>query len=290
MGRAAITVEPVEARTQLRRFAEVPYALHHDDPRWRPPLRAFDQWRLDARRHPYFDRGDAAYFLARRAGQPVGRIAAHVASSEAADGAFGFFDVPDDVEVAVALLDAARTWLSEQGANSMTGPISWSSEEEFGVLVDGHDLPATTGRPWHPASYAELLAAAGLAPGEKRATHRLATDRGAEEPPPGCDTSPPEHAGRYADRHLVLDGIAAVPDVSGLIAGASLRSAWQVARQARTRSFDTAVCVRCEGDPAALVPLLSRAAAHAGYPWLLAPWSPGDDPPERVHQVFSTEW
>lgn len=290
VGRAAITIEPVDARTQLRRFADVPYVLHHDDPRWRPPVRAWDQWRLDARRHPYFDRGDAAYFLARQAGQPIGRIAAHISHRDAEVGAFGFFDAPDDIDVAAALLDASRRWLDEQGVSAMTGPVSWSGDDEFGVLVEGHDLPAVTGLPWHPAWYGDLLVRAGLTPAEKRSTHRIATDPAAGEMPNASDDPPPGHAGRYADRHLVLDGIAAVPDVSGAIAGASLRSAWQVARQARTRSFDTAVCVCCDGDPAALVPLLAGAAAHAGYRWLLAPWSPDGAPPERTHRVFSTEW
>ena len=65
-----ITVEPVESKAQLRRFADVPYLLHGPDERWSPGIRAYESWRLDARRHPYFDRGDAAFYLARANGRP----------------------------------------------------------------------------------------------------------------------------------------------------------------------------------------------------------------------------
>lgn len=301
MASPPITVEPVESRAQLRRFADVPFVLHRDDERWRPPLRAFDRWRLDARRHPYFDRGDAAYLLARRGGHPVGRIAAHVpdrrpAGGEPPEGRFGFFDVPDDASVVGALLDAAAEWLDEQGAHSMTGPYSWTADEERGVLVDGFERAATTGRPWHPPWYAERLVAAGLAPGPRYESHRIdveATDVAAEPPPPG-ERQGPAHAGRLADPRIVLDAIAAVPDVSGLLQGTSVRTAWRTARAVRDGAVDTAVCVRCDGDPATAVPPLVAASRAAGYRWLLAPWSPDGGPagetPETVHQVFERRW
>lgn len=285
-----VTVEPVEASTQLRRFRDIPFLLHGEDDRWRPGVRSYESWRLDAKRHPYFDVGDAAYFLARRGGTPVGRIAAHLAEAGRADGRFGFFDAPDDDEVVAALLDAAQEWLTGEGVTSMTGPESWWPDEEFGVRVDGHDHPAITGRPWQPAWYGEVLTRAGLAPGEVRRTFRLATDGAAIPAPAPADVDPPPHAGGYSDARLVLDGIAAVPDVSATLASASMRSAWRVARTARRKGFDTAVCVRCTGDPAVLVPRLRAAAKRAGYRWLIAPWGPPGTPPETAQQVFSRRW
>ena len=309
MGSTAVTVEPVEAKIQLRRFADVPYLLHGRDERWSPGVRAYEAWRLDARRHPYFERGDAAFFLARRGGQPAGRIAAHQSRSGEVDAWFGCFDVPDDDEVTAALLDAAQGWLSEQGAASMTGPVTWTPDEEFGVPVAGAERPGLTGRRWKPAWYAEQLLAAGLEPGEVRHTYRLETGSGGQIGHPG-DRSVhqngvgggsggdrrvrrrdlPPHAGAYADRRLVLDGVAAVPDVTATLSRASLRSAWRVARHARDRSFETAVCVRCDGDPATLVPRLQGAAGAAGYRWLVAPWGPPGSEPETTHQVFTRRW
>jgi hypothetical protein len=154
---APITIEPVESRAQLRRFADVPFVLLGHDGRWAPGVRAHEQWRLDARRHPYFERGDAAFLLARRGGRPVGRIAAHVDGSGSGAGWFGCWDVADDASAASALVEAARTWLAERGATSMVGPVTWTVEEDAGVLVEGHEHPAATGRPWHPLWYARLL-------------------------------------------------------------------------------------------------------------------------------------
>lgn len=281
-----VTVEPVESRSQLRRFAEVPFVLLGADPRWAAGVRAYEQWRHDARRHPYFERGDAAFHLARRGGRVLGRIAAHVDGSGSGHGWFGMFDVPDDDAVTAALLDVAAGWLREQGATSMTGPVTWRPDEDFGVLVEGFDHPTATGRPWHPPWYASRLRAHGGEPAERRPTFHVPTAGwGAEVPVPNGD-DPPPHAGGYADPALVLAGVAAVPDVTALLAGASLGSAWRLARRARERPSDTAVCVRCEGDPALLVPRLLAACRDRGYQRLLSPWSPDSAAPDRVHQVF----
>lgn len=285
-----ITVEPVEGRAQLRRFADVPFVLHRSEPRWAPGVRAWEQWRIDARRHPYFERGDAAFLLARRAGQPAGRIAAHVAGDGSDAGWFGLFDVPDDDGVVDALLAAARTWLGEQGARSMAGPVTWTPEEEAGVLVEGLDQPGATGRPWHPPWYAAQLRRADGEAGERRETHRLPVELAGDEPvpEPGDDVRPPVGGG-YVDPALVLPGIAAVPDVSRVLASASVRSAWRVARTVRERPSDTAVVVRCDGDPTELVPRLLAAARARGYRDVLTPWAPDERPPERVHQLFRFE-
>ena len=280
------TVEPIESKSQLRRFADVPFVLLGSDRRWSAGVRAYEQWRHDARRHPYFDRGDAAFHLARRAGQPAGRIAAHVDGSRSGTGGFGMFDVADDPAVTAALVEAAAAWLREQGATSMSGPVIWTPDEDFGVLVSGYEHPAATGRSWHPPWYAEQLLGAGAEPGELVRTFHLPTaGGGADVPKPSSDEPPPQACG-YADPALVLDGIAAVPDVTDLLAGASVRSAWRLARQARERPSDIAVCVRCSGDPSLLVPRLLAACRSRGYQTLLSPWSPDDDPPDRVHQIF----
>lgn len=290
MGNGLVTVEPVESRSQLRRFADVPYLLFGDDERWSPGVRAYESWRIDARRNPYFGRGDAAFLLARRAGRPVGRIAAHRPGPAHEGGCFGFFDVPDDAAATTALLDAARSWLREEGASTMTGPVSWRPEEDFGVPVHGFEHRGLTGRPWRPGWYAEQLRAAGLEPGEVRHTYRLSTAASAPAVPQPVPDELPPHAGGYGDPALVLDGIAAVPDVSGTLARASLRSAWRVARRAKDRAFDTAVCVRCNGDPVVLVPQLLSAARHAGYAWAVVPWAPAGTEPETSHQVFTAAW
>ena len=143
---------------------------------------------------------------------------------------------------------------------------------------------------WHPEWYAESLRRNGLLAGEERHSFRLRTGEPTVHRPEVVDEEPPPHAGGFADRALVVEGAAAVPDVSATIAGASIRSAWRIARRSRVEGFDTAVCVRCGPRPQDAVPRLVAAAAAADYEWLLAPWAPDDRTPETTHQVFTSRW
>ncbi len=285
-----MTVEPVESRSQLRRFADIPFVLHHGDDRWAPGVRAWEQWRLDARRHPHLREGDAAFLLARDAGRPVGRIAAHV-DADRTVGRFGALAFPDDADVVVALVEAARAWLADEGVPGMEGPTTWADDEEAGVLVAGHEHPAATGRPWHPDWYGRRLVELGAEPLRDEPTWHLDLDDPAvvealPEPPSTGGGPTPDHAGAYADPALVVEGAAAVPDVSRLLARASLRTAWRAARAARRGEVADAVVVRVEGEPGDVVPGLAAAARAAGYRRLLAPWTPVDRPPDRIHRTF----
>ncbi len=72
----------------------------------------------------------------------------------------------------------------------------------------------------------------------------------------------------------------ALPDLRG--------STVERARRARRGTWDTAVVVEVDGDPAVLVPQLVAAAAAAGYRDVVAPWSPDPvAPPETTHTTFT---
>jgi hypothetical protein len=284
----AVTVEEVTGGKGRVRFTELPHALHGNDPRWAPPITAWERYRLDRHRNPYFTWGDAAYFLARRRGRPCGRVAAHVAEPEGV-GAFGFWSLADDPEVASALLEATRTWLDERGCRTMRGPSSFTDDDEPGVLVAGHHIAGLTGRPWNPPWEAGLLEEAGGVAVDETLTWRLATT--AEGSLPARTDQRPGQAGSYLDPRLVLDGIAAVPDVAASLRTTGLRSAWGLARKARTASWDEAVVVRCDGDPRICVPGLLGVAGRAGYRSVVAPWSPDPSaPPETVHRRYRFAW
>lgn len=281
-------VEEVTGGKGLVRFTELPAALHADEPRFAPLVMAWERYRLDVHRNPFFEAGDGAFFLARRLGRPVGRITAHIAQP-GAEGRFGFWWLDEDADVAAALVDAARSWLAEQGCSSMVGPCSFTADDEAGVQVAGHDVPGVTGRPWHPPHLARLLEGLGLEPVEDRPTWRLPTTEVGPERPLSGDR--PGQAGAYVDARLVLDGIAAVPDVADALRTTGLRGAWSLAKQARAGDWERATVVRCTADPAIAVPALQAAAGKAGYRELIAPWSPDPDaPPETVHRTYRLTW
>jgi hypothetical protein len=81
-----------------------------------PPLRIAVKELLDREKHPFYANAEAEFFLARRDGQVVGRMAAildkaHNRFHEENAGFFGFFESIDDQAVAKALLDRAWQWV-----------------------------------------------------------------------------------------------------------------------------------------------------------------------------------
>lgn len=300
----ALRIEEVAGRAAFRRFLELPFRLHAAHPHWRAPLPASERRRLTPRMNPFFGRGDAAYFLARRGSVDVGRVTAHV-RHPGDQGWFGFFEVDVEGEadggsaVATALLERAGRWLAERECTTATGPVSFTEDEELGVLVAGHDHDGLTGRPWTPVAYAVLLSGRGSVAAEV-ATYVLdlqdagVADLASAAVPAVAPAAVAVPAGwaPTADPALAVAvegaGVAvAVPNVAGSIAGAGVRSAWSLAKRARTRDWEGAVVLALDGPADVLVPALAQAATGAGYRWLASPWSPDDRTPSLVHRTFT---
>jgi hypothetical protein len=73
-----IKVAPVQDDAALREFLRLPWRLYQDDPYWVPPILSHQRDFLDKNRGPFFEFGEAQYFLAYVDGKPAGRISAHV--------------------------------------------------------------------------------------------------------------------------------------------------------------------------------------------------------------------
>lgn len=178
-----IRVVPVLGRGGRERFIAFPYALHRGDPCWAPPLRRDVRLLLSAK-NPFFAHGDAAHFLAERDGEVVGRITAienraHNAFHADRAGFFGFFECVDDPAVAAALFEEAARWLATRGLALMRGPVSFSTNDEAGLLVDGFDTPAALMMPHNPRYYVQLVEGAGF----RKAKDLLAYQRRFDQPP-----------------------------------------------------------------------------------------------------------
>jgi len=148
------------------RFVDLPYRLHRNDPNWIPPLRRDMHRLLDQRRNPFFDHGEACFWLAWRDGIPVGRISAqinhlHLETHRDETGHFGLLEAVDDQAVFAALQRVAENWLRERGMRRILGPCSLSMNDDVGVLVSGFDTPPMVGMPYTPPYYAQRLVAEG---------------------------------------------------------------------------------------------------------------------------------
>jgi GNAT superfamily N-acetyltransferase len=162
-----VEVRPVASKRELKAFMRLPWRLYRNEPHWVPPLLMDLRKRLDRERNPFFQHAEAEYFLAWRDGRPVGRITAQVDRNlnefQGNDwGLFGFFECEDDPEAAGALLDAAAQWLRERGRDRMVGPMDFTTNDECGLLVEGHDRMPIILTPWQHPYYQALLEGAGL--------------------------------------------------------------------------------------------------------------------------------
>jgi GNAT superfamily N-acetyltransferase len=162
-----VEIRPVRSRRELNAFVKLPFRLYRDEPHWVPPL-IYDRKRFLGRsKNPFFEHGEAEYFLAHRDGRVVGRISAQVdhnlhAFQDNRWGQFGFFDAEDDQEVATALVDAAEAWVRGKGCDRLVGPFDFTSNDECGVLVEGFERTPVILMNWTHRHYPRLLEGAGL--------------------------------------------------------------------------------------------------------------------------------
>ena len=179
-----LRVSAVRGRHHRERFIALPYTLHRGDACWAPPLRRDVRLRLSRKKNPFFAHAAAEHFLAERGGTVVGRITAienraHNDFHSDRVGFFGFFECARDPEAAAALFDAAGEWLSARGLDVMRGPVSFSTNDEAGLLVEGFDTPAVLMMPHNPPYYAALVEGAGF----RKAKDLLAYQRRFDTPP-----------------------------------------------------------------------------------------------------------
>lgn len=154
----AISVKPVSGKAELKQFIALPKQLYLGQPGYVAPLDIERAEALDPRKNPYFGHADVQLFLACRDGKPVGRISAQICTlyqERYADrtGHFGFIDAIDDPAVFQALTSAAEDWLRDRGMQRIIGPLSFSTNEETGLLVNGFNSQPMLMMPYH-APYA----------------------------------------------------------------------------------------------------------------------------------------
>jgi hypothetical protein len=164
---ARVSIRPVRSRSELKRFVKVPFRLHRESPQWVPPL-IFERMQfLDRKKNPWFEHGEAEYFIAERDGEPVGRITSHVDSrwdrfQGGKDAMFGFFEAEEDPEVVRGLFDAAAEWAVARGRERLLGPMDFTTNDEIGILIEGFERRPMILEPWHPPYYQRLIEAEGF--------------------------------------------------------------------------------------------------------------------------------
>ena len=150
-----------------RAWLEVPKSIHATDAAWICPLDIVEKQRIAPGHNPFFEAGEAEFFVAYRNGVPAGRISAqinrrHLERHRDATGHFGFFDCIDDPVVARALVREAESWLAARGMTAMQGPFNLSVNQDTGLLTSGFEHRPTIMTSHAGVWTGSLLEACGL--------------------------------------------------------------------------------------------------------------------------------
>lgn len=159
-------IDPTQRR-DVNKFVDFAFTLYAGCEEWSPPLISSIKLAMNRRKHPFYNHSDAAFIIAERGGEVVGRVAvmnnrhyndynhSHVAF-------FYYFDSVDDVAVAQALFDEAEGWATAQGLTTILGPKGMLRADAPGILVEGFEHVAALGMPYNYAYYPQLMTAVGF--------------------------------------------------------------------------------------------------------------------------------
>ncbi|MCA1661606.1 MAG: N-acetyltransferase [Novosphingobium sp.] len=182
MATSDITIEPVVDKAGRKAFVDLAYRLNAADPNWVPPLRIEALELITPGKNPFFEHADVQLMLARRGGEVVGRISAHIDRLALAQpreqgmgpgtGNWGLLEAVDEA-VARALIGAAGDWLRAQQMTRVLAPLSMSIWEEPGQLVRGHDHPPTVLMGHQPKRYQGYIEALGYSRAKSLLTYDL---------------------------------------------------------------------------------------------------------------------
>jgi hypothetical protein len=167
----------------MRQFIRLPWKIYREDPYWVPPLLLDMKNLLDRAKYPFFLHSSADFFLARRNGEWVGRIAAilnnnHNSFQNERTAFWGFFESVNDQEVASALLEQAAQWGRVRGMLRLRGPMNYSTNETAGLLIEGFDSSPCIMMPHNPPYYVNLVEGSGFAKAMDLYAWFLLTEKG----------------------------------------------------------------------------------------------------------------
>jgi GNAT superfamily N-acetyltransferase len=134
----------LNSNKQIQEFVQFHYDLYKGCPQWVPPFIVDIKMMLNKKKHPFYQHSDADFFVARRDGKIVGRIAAienrpYNQYHDSKQASFYLFDSIDDQEVANALFDTTAEWARKRGLNRLVGPKGFSGLDGYGILAEGFE-------------------------------------------------------------------------------------------------------------------------------------------------------
>lgn len=141
-----VTVEQVDItnKKQVSDFIFFPFKLYEGCKQWVPPFISDIKTMMDPKKHPFYEHSEADFFLARRNGEVVGRIAALENKPfnkyhQTKEAVFYLYDVVDDQEVTNQLFDRVFDWAKGRNLDTFIGPKGFSSFDGYGIQIQGFE-------------------------------------------------------------------------------------------------------------------------------------------------------
>lgn len=132
------------SKSQVEEFVQFHYALYKGCPQWVPPFRSDIKLMLNRQKHPFYEHSDADFFVARRDGEVVGRLAVMENRPfnryhDTKQAVFYLFDTLNELEIPEALFERAFDWARQRGLNAIVGPKGFGAFDGYGIQVEGFD-------------------------------------------------------------------------------------------------------------------------------------------------------
>ncbi len=142
--------------------------IYKDISAYKRPLNKDVERIFDKKKNKAFRNGHVTrWILQDKGGKTVGRVAAFINDKHASQfpgvGGMGFFECIPDQEAAFLLMDTAKSWLENEGMESMDGPINFGERDEFwGLTIKNFEQPPYYKQNLTPPYYYEYFKAYGF--------------------------------------------------------------------------------------------------------------------------------
>lgn len=134
----------IRNRAQVNEFIQLPFRLYKDHKQWVPPFIGDVKAQLNPDKHPFYEHSEADFFVARRDGRVVSRIAAIENKPfnkyhDVKKAQFYLFETENDLEAAAAVFERACEWSKARGLNEIVGPKGFSGFDGYGMQIEGYE-------------------------------------------------------------------------------------------------------------------------------------------------------
>ncbi|HHX09638.1 MAG TPA: hypothetical protein GX730_09475 [Chloroflexi bacterium] len=139
-----IQIIEVTSKSLQKEFVEFQYSHYKDCQYFVPPFKSDIYTMMNKKKHPFYEHSDSDFFLAKRGGQVVGRIAALENKPfnqyhGTKDSEFYLFECINDQEVANSLFDTVAQWSKARNLNRIVGPKGYGPLDGYGIQIEGFE-------------------------------------------------------------------------------------------------------------------------------------------------------